>query len=125
MAYTINTHESNGVLHSQLKTYLWLSLFLLIFSLSLSRSLLHTDLMVQSLLGEVLGNCSMIQVQEQQIKPTRLLSHLLSLFTYKPTCKPAVKIVASRQPAMKINVAKPQRKSWLAEIFMTIGLPTQ
>jgi len=35
----------------------------------------------------------------------------------------AVKIVASREPAVKINADKPPRKSWLAAIFMTVGLP--
>jgi len=34
-----------------------------------------------------------------------------------------VKIAAGRQPAVKINVAKLPRKSQLAAIFMTIGLP--
>ena len=34
-----------------------------------------------------------------------------------------LKIAASREPAVKINAAKPPRKSWLAAIFMTIGLP--
>ena len=35
----------------------------------------------------------------------------------------AVKIAASREPTVKISAAKPQRKSWLAAIFMTVGLP--
>jgi len=35
----------------------------------------------------------------------------------------AVKIAASRQPAVKISAGKPPRKSRLAAIFMTIGLP--
>ena len=33
-----------------------------------------------------------------------------------------MKIAASRQPAVKINEAKPPKKSRLAVIFMTIGL---
>jgi len=35
----------------------------------------------------------------------------------------AVKIAASREPAVKINAAKPLRKSWIVVIFMTVGLP--
>ena len=35
----------------------------------------------------------------------------------------AVKSAASREPAEKINAAKPPRKSWLAVIFMTVGMP--
>ena len=34
-----------------------------------------------------------------------------------------MKIVASQQPAVKINAVKPPRKSQLAAIFMTISLP--
>ena len=34
-----------------------------------------------------------------------------------------MKIAVGREPAVKINAAKPPRKSWLAAIFMTIGLP--
>jgi len=34
-----------------------------------------------------------------------------------------VKIATSREPAVKINAAKPPpRKSWLAVIFMTVGM---
>ena len=35
----------------------------------------------------------------------------------------AVKSAASREPAVKINAAKPPRKSWLAVIFMIVGMP--
>jgi len=36
----------------------------------------------------------------------------------------AVKSAASREPAVKINAAKPSRISWLAVIFfMTVGMP--
>jgi len=35
----------------------------------------------------------------------------------------AVKTAVSREPSVKINAAKPPRKSWLTAIFMTIGLP--
>ena len=35
----------------------------------------------------------------------------------------AVKSAASREPAVKINAAKPPRKSWLAVIFITVGMP--
>ena len=35
----------------------------------------------------------------------------------------AVKIAASREPAVKINASKPPRKSWLAVIFMTVDMP--
>ena len=35
----------------------------------------------------------------------------------------AVKSAASRESAVKINAAKPPRKSWLVVIFMTVGLP--
>jgi len=34
-----------------------------------------------------------------------------------------VKFAANREPAVKINAAKPPRKSWLAVIFMTVGMP--
>ena len=34
-----------------------------------------------------------------------------------------MKSAASREPAVKINVAKPPRISWLPVIFMTVGMP--
>ena len=57
-----------------------------------------------------------------QQSPDRPLSRRLRPAVIYIRRPPAVKIAASRQPAVKINEAKPPKKSRLAVIFMTIGL---